>query len=484
MTMKGFTRKFKPLEILTEEQIEDIHRGTLDVLWETGLTCHHKRALKLFEENGCKVDYGKERVKFPPGLVEESLRKAPSSFRVKARDPKNDIIVGGNTVYFKGGCGMETVDLDTGEPRVATRQENYDGVRIMDALENLHFLCTYSPYFGFEDVSPSMAIPESCAAKFRNSIKAQREGHSMDSEIFTIKMAKAVGADLIVSSYLSPPLTYYEDEVGAAFRAIEADFPIFVASAPVMGGTAPATIAGATVTNNAEQIAGVILAQLIKPGAKVIVGDCIFPQNMRTGTPDFGQIGEALHIAAFGQIWRKYGIPTNTGAAPSFSNSKQTDFQCGYERAILMLVIALSGFNLMGLHGSVYGELSWSPLQAILDDDIAGMVGRFIEGVEVNDETLAIDLINEVGPIPGHYLNKAHTRKWWKKEQFIPKVADRLTYPEWMEKGKKSCLDYAKERMEEILATHKPTPLTEDQDKEIERILKEARKYYKERGII
>ena len=122
---------------------------------------------------------------------------------------------------------------------------------------------------------------------------------------------------------------------------------------------------------------------------------------------------------------------------------------------------------------------------AILDDDIVGMIGRFMEGPLVNDETMAIDLINEVGPIPGFYLNQAHTRKWWQKEQFVPKSADRLTYPEWMQRGKKNCLDYAKERMEEILATHKVSPpLTPSQEEDVERILNEARNYYRKKGQI
>jgi trimethylamine--corrinoid protein Co-methyltransferase len=112
------------------------------------------------------------------------------------------------------------------------------------------------------------------------------------------------------------------------------------------------------------------------------------------------------------------------------------------------------------------------------------MIGRFLQGVQVNEETLALDLINEVGPIPGMYLDKAHTRTWWKREQFMPKVADRLSLPEWMESGKKSALDYAKERMEEILATHKPEPLTAKQEEEVERILEEARQYYRGKGLM
>ena len=160
------------------------------------------------------------------------------------------------------------------------------------------------------------------------------------------------------------------------------------------------------------------------------------------------------------------------------------DFQCGCEKATIALIAASSGVNSLLLHGSVHGEITHHPIQAILDDDLAAMVGRFVSGVAVNNETLAVDLIMEVGPIPGNYLNTAHTREWWKKEFFMPEVADRLTYPEWLRAGKKSCLDYAREKMEEILATHKPTPLTSGQETEIERILEQARQYYQKRGLI
>ena len=150
----------------------------------------------------------------------------------------------------------------------------------------------------------------------------------------------------------------------------------------------------------------------------------------------------------------------------------------------MAVTAALSGANIVQLSGCIYGELTLHPLQVILDDDIANMIGRFVEGVVVNDETLATDLINEVGPIPGMYLDKAHTRKWWKGEQFVPRAADRLGIPEWMAKGKKSALDYAKERMEEILATHKPDPLTPKQEEDISRILEECWDYYRKRDML
>jgi trimethylamine--corrinoid protein Co-methyltransferase len=129
-------------------------------------------------------------------------------------------------------------------------------------------------------------------------------------------------------------------------------------------------------------------------------------------------------------------------------------------------------------------ELLYHPVLSILDDDIAGWIGRFIEGVTVNDVTLAIDLINQVGPIPGHYLGTAHTREWWQKEQYLPKAADLEAYPVWVKSGKRDAVALAKERMAEILETHEPMPLTQEQENAVEDILAEARDYYRDRGFI
>jgi len=485
--LRGFTRRFKPLEILTDEQVTAIHTATLAVLSQTGVTFQHEKALELFEKSGCKVDYegtSVGRVHFPPALVEECLGKVPSSFLFKARDPKNNIVMGGDTLHFTAGCGMQALDLDSYEMRPATRKENYEDVLIMDALENLDWNGTYTPYFGFKGVPSAMSMLENQASRIRNSGKAVGFAFSGDSEVFSIEMAQAVGADAMGNFVAAPPLTFYRESVEACYRFIGAGFAIQVVSGPVMGGTAPATYAGATVTNNAEMIAAVVLTQLIRPGTRILATDFTFPQNMKTGLPGFGQIGCSIHQLMFNQIWRKYGVPKSQGST-GHSVSKRIDIQNGYERAILLVLHALSGANNAWFFGAVYGELTWSPIQAIIDEDIVNMVGRFMQGVEVNDETLAVDLINKVGPIPGCYLAEEHTRKWWQKEQFVARVADGLDYPSWIEMGKRSCIDYAKERREKILATHKMSlPLTSTQEEDIERILNEARQFYRKKGII
>ncbi len=139
MAVRGFVRRIAPLKVLTEEEIASIHRGTLEVLWVTGVRVEHERALKLFQENGCRVDYDEMRVRIPPALVEDCLRRAPSSFTARAMDESNNLMVGGNSLYLAVAPGQQTVDLDSWEPRVATRQENYDTVTVLDAVPPLHF---------------------------------------------------------------------------------------------------------------------------------------------------------------------------------------------------------------------------------------------------------------------------------------------------------------------------------------------------------
>jgi len=167
------------------------------------------------------------------------------------------------------------------------------------------------------------------------------------------------------------------------------------------------------------------------------------------------------------------------------SNAKCIGFQLAYEKTIPSLIAAISGSSAVQIHSSVYGEISAHPIQAILDDDIASMIGRFLEGVEVSEDSAAVDMINRVGPIPGHFLGQAHTRRWWNKEQYITRSADRLTYPEWKNGGKKIDVDYARERMEEILSSHQvQPPLTDGEQGEIEKILKEAREYFRKKDLI
>jgi trimethylamine--corrinoid protein Co-methyltransferase len=481
--VKGYTRHFKPLDILSSEEVEAIHRGALDVLVTTGIRMEHERALKLMADHGCRVDFETRRARIPPGLVEECLRRVPSSYRMRARDPDQDLMVGGNTLYFMQGMGMRYVDLDTWETRPATVREHREAMIVADALDNLHMADAVFAYTERTGIPPAMTMIENLASGLRHSTKAEHFGYQQDCEVFAIPIAQALSVDLEPEVDSAAPLTFYSGSVDATFRYVEAGMPLQPTSAFSAGAEGPATYAAALVLEIAQMMAFVVLVQLIKPGAPLSVQHGIKPLDMQRGTPRFGASGYALSAAATNQLLRKYRIPS-CPACGFTSTSKEIDFQAGYERAMGALLSAITGANLQIFHGGSGSELLYHPVLAILDDDIAGWVGRFLQGITVTDETLAIDLINLVGPIPGHYLDKEHTRRMWKLEDFLPKAADREVYAVWVKGGKKDALALAKDRMREILATHKPAPLTSAQEQAVERILREAREYYRKRGLI
>jgi trimethylamine--corrinoid protein Co-methyltransferase len=483
MALKGFLRRFPPLTILTDEQVEQIHQGTLDVLAVAGARIHHDEALNVLKKAGCKVDFDQKLVKFPPALVEEALRKCPSSFRVKSRNPMHDMILGLDHVLFFNFPGRDIVDLETWESREPTRQEHIELISVLDALPTVHFLNNY-PYFGYKGIPENMKEMEGAVLRLAHSTKVTMEIANNDIDMFTFRIANAIGTEIFANPNTSSPLTCYTDQTNACFLASEYDLPSMIWDGATAGSTAPASIAGAVISSNAEVIPYIVLLQLLNPGARVAVANLVLPQNMKSGAPAFGDIGVSLHTAAYNQVWRRYGIPM-VASSSGVSNSKIIGFQLAYEKTIPSLIGAISGSSAVQIHSSVYGEITAHPVQAILDDDIANMIGRFVEGLEMNDESLAVDLINEVGPIPGHYLSTQHTRKWWSREQYVTKSADKLTYPEWIQGGKTNSIDYAKGIMEDILANHKvDPPLTPKEEDDVERILIEARNYYKKKELI
>lgn len=484
MASAGFKLKIKPLEIISEEEVESIHSATVNILKETGVKVESKWALDLLKKNGCIVDFESMNVKFPGELVEESIKITPKVFTFKAREEKNDVILGGDIVYFHSAPGANTIDLDTLEPRPPTKDEHINYIKVLDYLPNLHKLSAY-PYWGYEGVSPAMAILESCAIKILYSTKTQEVAYNLDSEIFTLEMAQTAGIEYMGGLHTTSPLGVDGVSVTSARRTAEAGFPVYVANSCTCGGTSPITTPGSLAVSNAELLSMIVLVQLMRKGTRILAWDIVWPMNMKTGAPFFGQIQDCLENAMFNQVWRKkYKIPISNGTV-GYGSAKNMGFQSGYEKGIASLISALSGANNIQFHGHIFGELSAHPVQAVMDDDIAGMVGHFIEGEAVNEETIALDLIREVGTIPGQYLNKEHTRKWWRTEQYMGKAADYTsTYSEWIKKGKKNAMDYAKERVEDIIANHKPLQLPGEKIEEIERILREAKSYYKEKGML
>jgi trimethylamine--corrinoid protein Co-methyltransferase len=482
MAANGFVRNFKPLGILTEGQIDAIHRGALEVLEKTGIQFESTKALQILEKGGCKVDYDAHRARMAPELVVQSLRQCPHTFTMRASNPKNSITIGGDSIYFALFSGMHTVDLDTWETRIPTVEDNNNACKIADGLEFVHGSTSYTPYCEFVNEPPSMLLPISTWSRLKYFSKISRIGSAVDSYIFELQMAKAAGVDIYGAFEASPPLTFTEAASDCGIACAEAGYPVEPGCGGIMGGSHPATLSAALITGMAEVMGATVVVQMVRPGNPIIVNSFDIPQNMRTGSPRFGSISISLFQVCWNQIWRTlYGLPVmNGGVGPS--DSKEIDFQNGYEKGMGILLSAISGANMINTIGGLTGELSYHPVQSVLDNDIAGSIVRFLEGVQVTDETLAVDLLNQVGPIPGFFLDKTHTMKWWRKETFMPHAADTLPYTEWLKVGKKTALDYARERADQLLAAYKPS-LSPAQEYELDCILEEARAYYRGHGL-
>jgi len=480
---KGYKRNFEPLKILTDSQVEQIHSATLNVLEEVGFKYESKKALKVLEDRGCIIDYDKMIAKIPPSLVEWAIASTPSSFFLKARDEQKSIRIGANTLYFMNSTGARHVNVDTGMVTMATMEQNNLAVTVSDSLDSVHVFPSYTPYFEIEGVPPVMACPVSCAQRHRCSSKPNRGAQPTDSFIWETQIALATDAQLMGCVEGAAPLSLAEDPCNAAFYYLEAGFPIYIASGSIMGGSHPITVAGASVSHNAELLAIIVLLQSIKPGCGIIANNFVSAMNMSTGDLNFGTAAIALHQMAYNQVWHSYyKIPiNNTGSA--FSNAKFIDYQLGAEKLPLATASALSGANMIVLHGGVTAELAYNPILAIIDDDIAKTLGKMIEGFSVNDDTIGLDIIKNVGS-DGTFLNTKQTRTMWKSEDYMPAIFDKSSYQEWLGSGKKSVIDKAKDKYEEIIATYKPKPLTPQQDSEIDRILKEAQSYYRKKGLL
>ncbi len=481
--LKGFTRRYPPLEMLSPEEMESIHCGALFVLEKTGMRVQHPAARALLSEGGCRIDDAAERVCFPAALVEDCLRSVPSHFRIRARDPNQDVMVGGDTLYFMQGMGMKYVDLDTWETRPATTDEHRDAMIVADALPNTHLAEAWEIYTDREGIPPVMGMLENLASGIRHSSKAQVAGNIQDSEIYAIAMGQAVGIDIFPEIEHASPLTIGPGGIDAAFRYLDAAMPICPALGVAMGAQGPATIAGSLVLQVAETMGWAVITQLYRKGSAIAIHHGAGPLDMQSGIDIWGGATVSVSTAMLNQMLRRYGIPiwSNAGFA---SDSKKIDYQAGFEKSTGALTAALSGANLQLFQGGSSTELLYSNELAVMDDDVAGWVGRVLQGARIDDETLAVDVIDEVGPVPGQFLGHSHTRELWQEDGSFLAVTDHQPYSEWVVSGKHDMLDRARQQVEEILANHTPLPLSDGEQTALADILEEARTRYRADGVI
>jgi trimethylamine--corrinoid protein Co-methyltransferase len=233
-------------------------------------------------------------------------------------------------------------------------------------------------------------------------------------------------------------------------------------------------MAGTLLLQNAEILGGAVLAQVTQPGCGVMYMGYSTPMDMRYGSMASGSIEVSLMAVATAQLARFYHMPS--GVFFPMTDAKLPDPQAAYEKHLQTLLCAQAGVNyLMPLCG-LDNEGAHSPAQMLIDHEVCAMVGKVLEGIRVDDETLALDLIKETGPIPGNFLGTLHTRRHWRDEYIIPQVGVRESYDLWVDGGCKGVLERATKQAKRLIATHLPPPLPPEVEREIGRILQACEK--------
>ncbi|MGD8505572.1 MAG: trimethylamine methyltransferase family protein [Candidatus Bathyarchaeota archaeon] len=469
------------LNILSSDEIRDIHLATLEVLEYTGVLVREEKALGLLEQAGANVDHEKRIAKIPSHLVEEAVSRTPKSFIWHARDSKKSIRIGGEPTKFGPGSEcVNIIDLETGECRTPTMMDAKQLVRLMDALENIHI--NYPPA-SISDVPEQVSDIYSFAIGIRNSSKCMMgSSHSGSAAQDSIRIAAAlVGGEEelrkrpAIAGYVDPvsPLTHGKGMIEAIFEYANYAQPIFITAMTLAGGTGPATLAGILVQQNAEILSGLLIAYLVNPLTPVIYGSVSCPLDMKTGVSSTGSPEVGLLGVASVQMAKYYGMPCDVGAQ---SNAKMPDAQASYEKTMSLIMGVMAGADLIDLFaGSMESFRTTSYEQMVIDNELAGMALRCAEGIVVNAETMAKDVIDRVGP-GGHYLADKHTLDWFQREHYRPTVSDRRTRDNWEKSGGKDIRQEARNRAKEILGTHKPKPVDPTIWRKIEMIVKDVEK--------
>ncbi len=460
-------------KVFSDSDIKQIHEATLYLLENVGIKIHNKNARQIFADNGASVDSETNIVKIPKGMVEDAVDSNPSSIVLCGREEKNDLLLEGTNVHLgTGGTVLNTLDLDTGKKR-PTRVDDVAGyAKMTDALDNIAFFVIncYPDDVPTEDVDVNRFYHG-----LANTSKHVMGGiYTMDGLRSVISMAEDIAGGkeklkerpfVSFITLMMSPLLMEVDYTDFLIEVASRGLPLTTPSEPLAGANAPVTLAGTITINNAESLGGLILSQLVNKGNPTIYGSTSSIMDMRTGTYMSGAIESALINAGCAQMSHFYKIPMyGTGG---MSDSKVVDIQAGYESANTAMVVALSGCNY--IHDA-FGLLEFcttlSYEKMVADNDSVGMALRAVKGVETNKDTIATEVIEEVGPA-GHYLDKEHTVKHVRDEFYFPTLADRNPRSIWEAEGSKDAFTRAHEEARRILGEHEPLGFSEDMEKKL-----------------
>lgn len=469
-------------KVLSDEQVDAVHEASLAILERTGIRFDSEDARKrLIKAGASSHSTRKGVITFTRSLVEDAIKKVPKRGTYYARDPKQDLEYDGEHLFpYAGGGDPKILDLETGRSRLSTYTDVEMAARLGDALENNSYA---SSLVMANDFPSGLVVPKTMEATMRNSTKPV-PGYAPNKETVDVlvKMWSCVSGGVeelrkrplfSLSSSPSSPLTYGENNCEVLVRSLECGIPFSPVPCPICGETGPMTLSGGLAQQNAEILGGLVLMQTVDTSLPVVYSGRVCIMDPRSGRDLWGVPEVALANVAIVQLAKKYGmISDSSGMA---SDMTRWDMQMGLELMMTVLPPALAGAeSLSGLGAGWEGASSLEMM--VIGNEVFEDVSRLMRGIDVDDGTLAVGLIDKVGHM-GNFLAQAHTMEHVRKEEVrISSLWDKRTSDRAAKEGFKPLQEAAKDRVRSILKEHVPDPLDRDIERDIERVIKAAQK--------
>ena len=462
-----------PLQILKDEEIRAIHLASLRVLEETGFLIDDEKAVELLRDHGARQAKG--RVQLPADLVEDALQACPSQVKLCGRG--NEVILGDGGMYVHNlGGARDVLDRPNGGLHPATRTHLAESTRLLDALENV---ATITPLFTPRDVPANLMVLSMFDQVVRHTLKpVNGPGVRSSQEVgWLAEMMQVVfGTAPAVSLGASPvsPLNFQGEIAGTMMEIARRGLPFGPLPCPNAGATSPMSLAGSLVQQNAENLAAITLVQLTRRGLPVVYCGRLSVLNMRSGAPVWGNPEVGMMSAATVQLGHFYHLPVNVyGLAGS---GYALDVQSGYERAINALTPALAGADELSGVGEMAGGIYSCHAQMVIDNEIIGMIQRVRRNFQVNEDSLAVEVIAHAMDTERNFLKEPHTRRYLRQGETWQGRLGGLesSWEAWQAAGGRDVLWRAQEEAERILASHQVPPLPDEQSRALDEILQAA----------
>jgi trimethylamine--corrinoid protein Co-methyltransferase len=449
------------LEVVDSDGLAAIHAGTVEVLSETGVIYEDPEALKLLASAGA-VANDEGLVRIPETLLEKAIDSAPSTVRVYSRKGEEAMRLERGYVYCGTGSDCPyVIDSQTGARRPATKADVGTFARLSDALTNIDFVLSMGLA---SDVPPETAdlhhframVYNTCKPVVFTSVDHQNlvDIVGLASEVRGSAQGLEERPFLALFAMPSPPLRHSRIALQNLIYCARHMVPVVYASGTSMGALGPMSIAGSTVSSNCDILSGLVVHQLANPGAPFIYGVGVSVMDMRTAIDSYGAPEHHLADVVNAQVAHSYGLPTWGYAADT--DSKVVDLQAAMEYFSAAVMGFLSGCNLLHDVGYLESGMTASSESIVLGNEVIEFVRRLVQKVDVDEDSLAVEIIKRVGP-GGAFLKEAHTRTHLRDFWYSPLI-DRRRYTEWDMKGRLTMLDRLRQRVQEILSSHRPPP--------------------------